>query len=373
MAIEPINISFQNQNLTCLDGARIWINKHPTTIKILKIVGLILSIGLLASIPLAIPLGIKVAVNLAVVSIATIIASLILFAYYPKVFSYTDTPRLEHKAVESSILTITSLWLHLGKKSKDQLAELDFLPVDNLNHRFIDIRCPKKTAVSIAGHYLHANKVGEGIAKRIFIASQAPLKKDNETFWKAIFESDSTIFDLTTLKDQREGGVTKYYPNELNKTIKYGSISVKLIEVNGHTYTYQAENSETGAVKNIKRCHYADWIDFGAVSLPALCALIHEVETLSPNPKDLVWIHCRAGVGRTGTLITALILKEKIESGEINKDNLDNSIVDLIIELRKQRGPAFVQQKSQLDLIRKYGNFLIKQSSPSQHKWLTSA
>jgi protein tyrosine phosphatase len=136
-------------------------------------------------------------------------------------------------------------------------------------------------------------------------------------------------------------------------------MSVKLIEVSGRTYTYQIENTETGVVKTIKRCHYADWKDLSAVSLPALRVLVQEVETLSPNPKDLLWIHCRAGVGRTGSLITALVLKEKIERGEINKENLDGSLMDIIVELRKQRGPAFVQQKDQLDLLRQYADSLI--------------
>ncbi len=216
----------------------------------------------------------------------------------------------------------------------------------DLNHRFPDIHCPRKTAVAIAGHYLHANTVGEGITQRSFVASQAPLVEDYEIFWKAIFEGTPTIFDLTTIKDQTGGGVTKYYPDKLNETMKCGSMSVKLIEISGRTYTYQIENTETGVVKNIKRCHYADWKDFSVVSLPALHALVQEVETLSPNPKDLLWIHCRAGVGRTGSLITALVLREKIERGEINKENLDGSLVDIIVELRKQRGSAFVQQKN---------------------------
>ena len=381
MATELRNVSLQSgsQNLTCLGGIRNWVHEHPTTAKILKIAGLILGIGLLASIPFAIPLGIGIVAGLAVAGITAIVASLILFASRPPALPKANASHVDHAvkpgilsitdlkanaspvdhAVKPGILPITDLWLHLERKTQAQLQGLEFLSAGDLNHRFSDILCPRKTAVVIAGQYLHANTVGKTIAQRSFVASQAPLAKDYETFWKAIFERNPTIFDLTTIQDQANGGVTKYYPDKLGQTMKYGAMSVTLIKVSGWIYTYQIQNTETMFVKNIKRCHYADWKDFDAVSMPALHGLVQEVETLSPNPKDLLWIHCRAGVGRTGSLITALVLKEKIERGEINKENLDDSLVEIIVELRKQRGPNFVQQKGQLDLLRQYANFLI--------------
>lgn len=360
MATELRNVTSgnRNQNLTCLEGVKSWVHEHPTTVKILKIAGLILGIGLLVSIPFAIPLGIGVVAGLAVAGITSIIASLILFACRSPALPEVNAPHVD-RAVKPDILPIADLWSHLGQKTQAQLQGLEFLSEGDLNHRFSDVQCPKKTAVAVAGQYLHANKVGKVITQRSFVASQAPLEEDYELFWKAIFEGNHTILDLTTIKDQTDGGVTKYYPDQLNETMKYGSMSVKLIGVSGRTHTYQIENTETGVVKNIKRCHFTDWKDFGTVSLPVLHELVQEVETLSPNPKDLLWIHCRAGVGRTGSLITALILKEKIERGEINKENLDGSLMDIIIELRKERGPYFVQQKDQLDLLRHYADSLI--------------
>ena len=179
-------------------------------------------------------------------------------------------------------------------------------------------------------------------------------------FWKAVFDRAPTIFDLTTIKDQKDGGIIKYYPDKLNETKTYGSMSVKLIQISKNLSTYQIKNTQTGETKDIKRLHYTDWKDFGAVSESALHSLVKEVERLSPNPKNLIWVHCRAGVGRTGSLITALVLKEKIAKGIITKKNLDTSLIDIIVELRKQRGSAFVQQQAQLDLLRKYAYFLIE-------------
>lgn len=272
---------------------------------------------------------------------------------------HSETPTQTATTIQQDILPIGRLWSRIEKETAAQLKSLEFLSREDLNHRFLNIRCPKKTVVALSGQYLHANKVGEGVTQRSFVASQAPMPADYAMFWQVIFEEESTIFDLTTMRDQLDGGVTKYYPEQLNEPLQFGSISVKLIKESDRTYTYQMENVETGVVKNINRFHYRDWIDFGAVSLPALDLLVQEVETLSPNPKNLLWIHCRAGVGRTGTLITALVLKEKIKSGEIKKENLDDSIQDIIIKLRKQRSPFFVQQPEQLELLRKYANSLL--------------
>lgn len=329
------NISSQNLCFNSFRAVNHFLN-HPTTVKVRNIVGLILGIGLLAYSPFTISLGIELAVCLAVTGLILITISLI----------------FRRTIVEPE--PIANLWDHLNQKTHDQLKDLAYFSENELNHRFSDIRCPKSTAVSIDGYHLHANKVGEGIGKRTLIASQAPLPEDYEAFWKAIFESRSTIIDLTTEKDQTHGGVTKYYPDELNETVNYGSMTVKLIEADMNTHTYEVENGQSGVI--IKRYNYKEWKDFGAVSSHELNNLVKQVKQLSPNA---AWIHCRAGVGRTGTLITALALKEKIKRGEITRKNLDTSLVDLIISLRKQRGPAFVQQEAQLDLLRQYGHSLI--------------
>lgn len=342
MSTQVGSISLQNapQSVTPLKAVGNWVHDHPTTAKVLKIAGLILGAGLLASIPFALPMGIGCVAGLAVAGVAATVASLILFASYPSA-------------------PIEDLWARLEQKTETQLRGLELLPMADVNHRFGDVYCPRATAVSVGGRYLHANKVGEGVAQRCFVASQAPMEVEYETFWKVIFEKNPTLFDLTTLEDQVQGGVTKYYPDRFDEPKACGALSVRLVGINRRTYTYQIENTETRKVKWINRCHFAEWRDFNAVSLPVLQELVQEVETFSPDPNQLLWVHCRAGVGRTGSLITALVLKEKISRGEINRGNLDNALVDIIVELRKQRGATFLQRKEQLDLVRQYAESLL--------------
>ncbi len=254
--------------------------------------------------------------------------------------------------VESVILPIAKLWTNLTNETKMQLAGIENHDPADFGHRFSgNIFCPKETAIGF-----HANKVGKGISQYSFIASQAPLPADFEIFWKSILsENCSTIFDLTGRKD----AVEKYYPNKLSEAKFYGSMSVQLVQVTGNTYTYEVADSVKGIRAKVSRFHYADWPDFGVVTSEQLDELVRKVEEHSPNPADLVWVHCRAGVGRTGTLITALILKEQIATGKITKKNLDVSLVEIVVGLRKQRGAFFVQQLAQLNLLREYATLLL--------------
>lgn len=84
--------------------------------------------------------------------------------------------------------------------------------------------------------------------------------------------------------------------------------------------------------------------------------------------KDNFWVHCRAGMGRTGTLIVAVILKEKIERGEITPANLRESLLKIVLGLRKHRGSAFVQRSTQLNALVEYAQYLFTQKKPlSEH------
>lgn len=118
--------------------------------------------------------------------------------------------------------------------------------------------CPKNTAVCVNGQYLNAHRVGEGMTRQAFVASQAPLKtsrySDYNEFWRAVFDSDYTIFDLTTLTDKK-------YEKELEKVTEYcppydelmqcGSLSITLAgkeivqPCSAWLHTYEITDQET--------------------------------------------------------------------------------------------------------------------------------
>jgi protein tyrosine phosphatase len=367
MSIGTKNISLKKTDLSMYERCKSFSYNHPTTIKTLK-VSLVIFIlaSTIAAFYLKAPLVCK--------AIPTIISFSILTSLFKRASAASTTNTSSSKVSGSfkgkflyfppdqpstNEISTDKLWIMLEQKTKTAMQSVTHLKTTDAIHRFTDISCPKNTAVSIEGNFLHANTVKAVNSKHLFIASQAPVKEDLELFWKAVFEKSSLIIDLTTLEDQKLG-VIKYYPDALNEIKQFRSMQVKLIKINNNIFTYEVVDKSTGQSKIINRLHHSTWKDFSAVTEDNLALLIEKVEKLPSNLTDATWVHCRAGVGRTGTLITAMILKEKIKKGEVTKDNLDTVLIDIIIDLRKQRGEHFVQQEVQLALLRQYANFLFR-------------
>jgi protein tyrosine phosphatase len=248
-------------------------------------------------------------------------------------------------------MTIDELWKKLDELTNK--LEIDALSQTLVNHRFTDIHCPSKTALKVCESYLHANLLSMPITNVRFIASQAPLKEDLNIFWRGVFEGDYMIVDLTTLHDIQEE--ERYYPSTFEDPLNLKDFKISLIKEDGFFKEYSIIEKSTNEEKIIRRYHFQNWKDFSAVTVPILDDLVKLLEK-----ENNLWVHCRAGVGRTGTLITALFLKRMVEKGEITKENLDSTLLDLIVELRKQRGRCFVQQPAQLQLLLDYGLFLVK-------------
>lgn len=322
---------------------------HPTAIKTAQATSLILGTGTIIAVPISYALGIGDPISYAsAIAIGTL---LLLLPYSGK----APPPSPEQKIRDAGFADLLAQdpWECLEQMTQKQLENQEFLPLND-RHRFFDIRCPQDTAIQVDGEYLHANDVGKTISCHPLIASQAPLEAEQELFWKAVFHRNTTIVDLTNLHDQKYQGVDPYYPKHFQESRRYGIMRVKLVGILNNTYTYQVQNTKTGEEKTIRRHHFSTWPDHGCIPLDDLRILVSRIKTLAPNPSDPIWIHCRAGIGRTGTLMTAFILKEKQEKGEINLKHFDAFLVDLILQLRSDRGPDFVQRKEQFELLREY-------------------
>lgn len=71
-------------------------------------------------------------------------------------------------------------------------------------------------------------------------------------------------------------------------------------------------------------------------------------------------VHCYAGIGRTGTFITALLLKYLIENSSLGDNEhpsewLEKNLVDIVLKMREERSPRFVQTKEQFKLLLELG------------------
>lgn len=267
-----------------------------------------------------------------------------------------EIPQLsEEKLIEKA-------WYQLDAETNGLI--IDYLKYNPTKSRFHNVLCPRETAVTIINmqgmkDYIHANHVGKIVsAKKCFIAAEAPYRNAYRNFWKAVFNEVDVIIDLTNQIDHDVGtrggaAATVYTPTLLNDPLKFDDMTVTLIDnahsVQGNTvYTYELKDEE-GNQKPVFRINYVDWIDHNSVPVEQLMLLVYILEEF--NDKNVL-IHCRAGLGRTGTLITAAILKEKIISKEINlSSDLSEVIKNLILRLREERGSGFVQEIEQFQVL----------------------
>jgi len=245
------------------------------------------------------------------------------------------------------------------------------------------IRCPSKTAIPIMyegkTQYIHANKVDMEDASK-YIAIQAPGSEHLDLFLQLVNDEVSMIVDLTNPKDKEKDkfGIDaeppipylkkRYFPKQVNKQrdLKYFTVTCTNVNdlENVSIYTYAIKEKRTGSIKTIKRIHYKNWPDHGVIDTDTMLGLVKTINTLALEQADgRIMVHCRGGVGRTGTLITARTLYNLKEADSITVDTFKSKTRDIILHGREQRGPQFVQQAIQLKSIYEFGNKIFDKSN----------
>lgn len=163
-----------------------------------------------------------------------------------------------------------------------------------------------------------------------FIAGQYPIPHAFESTWKMVIEqSIGSIIILTKEVDsgQRKGDV--YWPRELNQVILYGSVRVRLVNVHAHTYFIQYDLSVQG--HHVILYEYQDWPDKQPANSRHLLEFIHHYH--SKIKSQGVFVHCSAGIGRTGTfLVIDTVMRMKVRKGEPA-----DLVVAVLKEYKKQR------------------------------------
>jgi len=212
---------------------------------------------------------------------------------------------------------------------------------------------------------LSANVVGAGLTDLKIIACTYPRRERHPIQWDMIRHySSRLVIDLTQLKDQKklETRIGNFYPSA-GQTVEHPGIKVEHGKTLEKTATYIKEcyafrNGETGALENEVTClHYRRWPDGGVISLSELNFLVRTCLSAT----DGVIIHCLGGVGRTGTLVAALILHQKIVEGRLTEKNFNEQyLADLVFSLRSQRSKRFVSELGQFNLLFHYANATLK-------------
>ncbi|XP_028836448.1 tyrosine-protein phosphatase non-receptor type 3 isoform X2 [Denticeps clupeoides] len=170
--------------------------------------------------------------------------------------------------------------------------------------------------------YINASHVKTEPAGSVlrYIATQGPLGHTCTDFWRCVWEQKvAHIIMLTTLTERGRTKCHQYWPHT-PETKDYGYLQVCCHSEEGNLTYVRREltltNTRTGEGRGLTHLQYVAWPDHGPPDDASdFLDFVQSVRSLMRGAEPLM-VHCSAGIGRTGVLITmetALTLMEKEE------------------------------------------------------------
>ncbi|XP_046328009.1 tyrosine-protein phosphatase non-receptor type 4-like isoform X13 [Haliotis rufescens] len=240
-------------------------------------------------------------------------------------------------------------------------------------NRYRDISPYDKTRVVLktgsSGDYINANYVnmeipGSGIVNR-YIAAQGPLPNTCTDFWQMVWEQHSSLVVMLTTKVERGRVKCHQYWPELYETEDFGALQITCVkEEETPSFAFREFNLthvETSEERHIRHMQYIAWPDHGVPDDPSdFLEFVMKVRQNRSGMVEPTIVHCSAGIGRTGVLITMETAMCRVEARQ--------PVYPLIVvkEMRDQRA-MLIQTSSQYKfvceaILRVYNEGLVKPS-----------
>lgn len=177
---------------------------------------------------------------------------------------------------------------------------------------------------------------------------------------------------------------SEYTPKSAGSEINYGKYKVKATSVSSlpemgqlassyssdakgaKSVQVQVTNTETGATRDVTVDLLQLWEDGKGISPDLAKGILKRI------PLEKCQIHCRAGLGRTGTLIVMKQMEQAFKTGILTKENVVNFIADSVASGRGQRANGqFVQTKEQVQSLIDFAKDLTGVTESSIEKQLS--
>lgn len=204
----------------------------------------------------------------------------------------------------------------------------------------------------VPGFYISANDVY--LPKQYYIVGEEPQKKNVSTFWEALLKANvKTVIALSTPSE------TAYYSNSLYPQIvdEYSIIKVseEVLSISPVVYTQRIIKRIFWAMKGdekriITHLQLENWPDHGAAENTIFQRLVTYVQHIHPNENDPIFVHCAAGIGRSGTFIATHSFYKEIDEAGTLVANFPINIPLRIVQMRIQR-KGMLGNKVQLQAV----------------------
>ncbi|KAM7175605.1 tyrosine-protein phosphatase non-receptor type 3 isoform 3-T5 [Macrochelys suwanniensis] len=256
------------------------------------------------------------------------------------------------KGLESG--TVLIQFEQLYRKKPGLAVTCAKIPQNMDKNRYKDVLPYDATRIILQGNedYINANYVNMEIPSadivNRYIATQGPLPHTCAHFWQVVWDHRlSLIIMLTTLTERGRTKCHQYWPDPPD-IMEYGNFRVKC-QSEDCTIAYVFRemlitNIETEEKHTITHLQYVAWPDHGVPDDSR--DFLEFVTCMRPKrvENEPVLVHCSAGIGRTGVLVTmetAMCLIER---------NQPVYPLDIVRKMRDQRA-MMVQTSSQYKFV----------------------
>lgn len=196
-----------------------------------------------------------------------------------------------------------------------------------------------------------------------YLLVQAPLQETLEDFWRMIITAKSPLIVTTVTPYEGKGTAEKcvaYWKDFLPMQVDQFRIervgTDEIIRSLGSERIVQRlfriSNPDNTQVFQVTQLHYEYWKDNSVPQLPLFQTLLRHIDAMHLSVDDPITVHCHAGMGRTGTFVTAYTLHQQLRK---NKDafitgKMALNIPKCVLSLRIQR-KSLVANPKQLQFI----------------------
>ncbi|NXY11627.1 PTPRV phosphatase, partial [Pteruthius melanotis] len=172
--------------------------------------------------------------------------------------------------------------------------------------------------------YINANFMPGYTSQQEFIATQGPLKKTIEDFWRLVWEQNvCNIIMLTVCMENGRVLCDHYWPSD-SAPVSYGQVRVHLLtQSSSEEWTvreFKLWHEGLRAERFVSHLHYTAWPDHGipesTTSIMTFRELVRE-RIQSTKDAGPTLVHCSAGVGRTGTFIALDRLLQQMKQEKV--------------------------------------------------------
>lgn len=191
-----------------------------------------------------------------------------------------------------------------------------------------------------------------------YLVSRAPVDETLTQFWQTAVEKNAkTIVALLMPTDSSCRSTPYWLPGRFpvllpdwrieyvsEETIATSKLypSAKLVK-----RVFAAQGVRSNEQRTITHIHFENWPDNGPPALDLFCFLLDYVDTIHPWDNLPIYVHCAAGIGRSGTFVTAHSIRKELKRWGAKKEI---NIPQRVIELRTQRD-KLVSQACQFQAI----------------------